>query len=82
MGDFRNVQAIQRGEKEIEDLVSPKRGKGGGKKGKGKGRRSRYNVVQAPQRRARPTHFVAIRLFSRMNPICKNSSQDIELSKT
>ena len=57
-------QAVHRGEKEPEDLTVPKKGKGKGKGGKG--RRSRYSVVAKPPPRARPTHFVAIRLFSRM----------------
>ena len=58
-------QAIHRGEKEPEDqTTTSKKGKGKGKGGKG--RRSRYNVVAKPPPRARPTHFVAIRLFSRM----------------
>lgn len=62
------LEAVQRGEKEPEELdpVGEKKGKGRGKGGKGF-RRSRYNVVPKPPPRARPTHFVAIRLFSRMN---------------
>ena len=58
---------MQRGEKEPEEAkpVGEKFPKGRGKGGKG--RRSRYNVVPKPPPRARPTHFVAIRLFSRMN---------------
>eukprot|EP00435_Cladocopium_sp_Y103_P059465 s1341_g21.t1 len=61
---WKEQEAIHRGEKEPEDLTVPKKGKGKGKGGKG--RRSRYNVVAKPPPRARPTHFVAIRLFSRM----------------
>lgn len=60
---WKEQEAIHRGEKEAEDLTIPKKG---GKGRGGKGRRSRYNVVAKPPPRARPTHFVAIRLFSRM----------------
>ena len=58
---WKKQEAIQRGEKEpLEGTCAKGRGKS-----RGKGRRSRYNVVERPSR-ARPTHFVAIRLFSRM----------------
>ena len=58
---WKKQEAIQRGEKVPEE----KGGKGRGKS-RGKGFR-RYNVVERPLKsRARPTHFVAIRLFSRM----------------
>ena len=64
---WKDQEAVQRGEKEPEELdpVGEKKGKSRGKGGKGF-RRSRYNVVPKPPPRARPTHFVAIRLFSRM----------------
>ncbi|CAJ1357078.1 unnamed protein product [Effrenium voratum] len=66
--DFWTEQeAVQRGEKEPDAHLKEneaERGKGGGTGGKGRGRR-RYNVVERPPR-ARPTHFVAIRLFSRL----------------
>ena len=72
--DFWTEQeAVQRGEKEPDAHLKEneaERGKGakskGGTGGKGRGRR-RYNVVERPPR-ARPTHFVAIRLFSRLWP--------------
>ena len=70
---WEEQQAIHRGEKEPSGLEHDTKGgsKGGSKgpkgglKGKGKGRR-RYNVPEPRASRARPTHFVAIRLFSRM----------------
>ncbi|CAK9038504.1 unnamed protein product [Durusdinium trenchii] len=70
---WHEQEAVQRGEKEPPpDLLAGgeetgKKGKGKGKGKGGKGRRnSRYNVVARPPPRARPSHFVAIRLFSRM----------------
>ena len=67
---WEEQEAIHRGEKQPADFQSEtghqgQRGKGNRPKGKGRGKR-RYNVPEQRAPRARPTHFVAIRLFSRM----------------